>query len=190
MVVLSMTGTLANAGCGSVNAGQTRGLLGESIGGTVAFMGSVTSPVAAPRVEFGLLGALEVRVGGRQVTIGSRQQRIVLLELLLRPGEAVASDKIVDDLWGERPPRTAAKALQVHVSQLRRVLEAPGTAGAQARVLVTRAPGYALHLDSDAVDVHRFERLLEEGRAALAAGAADVAAGKLRAGLALWRGAP
>src|SRR3954452_8141922 len=153
-------------------------------------MGSVTSPVAAPRVEFGLLGALEVRVGGRQATIGSRQQRLVLLELLLRPGEAVASDKIVDDLWGERPPRTAAKALQVHISQLRRVLEAPGTAGAQAQVLVTQPPGYALHLDGDAVDVHRFERLLDEGRAALAAGAADVAAAKLRAGLALWRGAP
>src|SRR4051812_3397870 len=153
-------------------------------------MGSVTIPVAAPRVEFGLLGALEVRVEGRLATIGSRQQRLVLLELLLRPGEAVGSDKIIDDLWGERPPRTAAKALQVHVSQLRRVLEEPGTAGAHAQVLVTQAPGYALRLDSDAVDVQRFERLLDEGRAALAAGAADVAAGRLRAGLALWRGPP
>src|SRR3954469_11514047 len=153
-------------------------------------MGSVTIPVAAPRVEFGLLGALEVRVEGRLATIGSRQQRLVLLELLLRPGEAVGSDKIIDDLWGERPPRTAAKALQVHVSQLRRVLEEPGTAGSHAQVLVTEPPGYALHLNSDAVDVHRFERLLDEGRAALAAGAADVAADKLRAGLALWRGPP
>jgi DNA-binding SARP family transcriptional activator len=71
----------------------------------------------------------------------SRQQRIVLARLALSPNEVVSRDALIDAVWGERPPVTAEKALQVHVSQLRKLLEPRGRAAADAQLLVTRAPG-------------------------------------------------
>src|SRR6266545_4164630 len=85
-----------------------------------------------------------------------------------------------DELWGERPPETAATALQGYVSGLRKTL------GSER--IVTRAPGYLLSIEPDALDVGRFERLAHDGRAALAAGNARQASAKLSAALALWRG--
>src|SRR4051812_50212106 len=95
-------------------------------------------------VALNLLGPLEVRLDGRALPITSRRQRALLAALALRPGESLSADRLIDALWGERPPATAAKALQVQVSQLRRLLEAPGSGAAAARVLGTRNGGHAL----------------------------------------------
>jgi DNA-binding SARP family transcriptional activator/ABC-type branched-subunit amino acid transport system substrate-binding protein len=103
--------------------------------------------------------------------------------LALHAREVVSSDRLVDALWGERAPADAQPALHAHVSRLRKALEAPG-------VLVTRAPGYVLQIDDDQLDVRRFERLAEDGRAQLGAGEAEQAAATLRAALGLWRGPP
>ncbi|MBA2641794.1 MAG: winged helix-turn-helix domain-containing protein [Actinobacteria bacterium] len=100
----------------------------------------------------------------------------------------VSSDRLIDELWGERPPDTAATALHGLVSQLRKVLEPDRVPGAPGSVLVTRAPGYMLRVDPEAVDATRFERLALEGRDALAAGEAGRASAVLRAALGLWRG--
>src|SRR5689334_20950444 len=108
-------------------------------------------------MEFKILGPLEVRAGDREVTCKGAKQRLLLSVLLLNANEVVSSDRLVDVLWGERPPETS-KALQMHVSQLRKSLE-PG-------VLVTRAPGYELRVDEDDVDLHRFESAVQQGRAA------------------------
>ena len=142
-------------------------------------------------MEFRLLGPLEVHRHGRLVAVGGRKQRSLLALLLLHANEVVSNDRLIDELWGEQAPPTAAKALQVYVSQLRKALETGGgpDGGASERVLVTRPAGYMIRLDDDQFDLHRFDRLRAEAAAALAECNPTVASTKLREALALWRGA-
>jgi DNA-binding SARP family transcriptional activator/DNA-binding beta-propeller fold protein YncE len=138
-------------------------------------------------VRFAILGPLEIRDDDdRPVSLGTGRQRMLLAILLLRLNEVVSTDRLIDGLWGETPPETAAKALQGYVSQLRKAL-APGRAAADG-ILVTRPPGYLIRADPEVLDAHRFERLLGEGRRALEAGEPKEAAATLRQALALWRG--
>src|SRR5437667_306472 len=125
-------------------------------------------------MDYRILGPLEVFDGERRLTLGGTRQRAVLALLLLHSNEALASDVIVDELWGENPPQTAAKVLQNCVSALRK--ELPGG----AETLRTVGGGYALRVEPDELDRDRFERGLAEGRAALAAGEAGEAAEQLR----------
>jgi DNA-binding SARP family transcriptional activator/DNA-binding beta-propeller fold protein YncE len=139
-------------------------------------------------VDFRLLGPLEVYDGERTVAVGGGKRRSLLALLVLHGNEVVSADRLIDELWGERPPPTAAKGLQVHVSQLRKELH--NGAQSSGEVLVTRANGYQLLVGADDVDVARFERAVSAGERALAAGETDRAAQRLRQGLALWRGPP
>ena len=139
-------------------------------------------------MDFRLLGPLEVFDGARAVEIGGGKRRSLLALLLLHGNEVVSADRLIDGLWGESPPPTAAKGLQVYVSQLRKELQ--NGADRDGDVLVTRANGYVLQLGPDEVDVQRFERSVSAGERALAAGEPDRAAQRLRQGLALWRGPP
>ena len=91
-------------------------------------------------------------------------------------------DRLVDDLWGERPPATARKSLQVRVAGLRRALP--------EGVLATHGPGYLIHVAGDELDLHRFERLVGEGRTALEQRNAGDATSILVQALELWRGPP
>ena len=118
--------------------------------------------------------------------MGGSKLRAVLALLLLHRGETLSSDRLIDELWGEEPPATAAKTLQVHVSRLRKAL-ASG-AGGGGDVVVTSPHGYGLEIDPEQVDAHRFERLLDEGRAELAADRPAQALEALEEALALWRG--
>ena len=129
-----------------------------------------------------ILGPFQLENGGRQVTIGGIRQRAVLTRLSLQANEVVPSEQLLVDLWGEDSPQGAANALQAAVSRLRRVLP-PGR-------LITKAPGYVLRIFPDELDVRQFERLLAEGRDALAAGAAAEAARTLGQALSLWQGPP
>ncbi len=131
-------------------------------------------------MDFRILGPLEAEEDGRLLALGGAKQRALLALLLLHANEVVPRDRLIDELWGERPPETAATALQGYVSGLRKTL------GSER--IVTRAPGYLLSIEPDALDVGRFERLAHDGRAALAAGNARQASAKLSAALALWRG--
>jgi DNA-binding SARP family transcriptional activator len=133
-------------------------------------------------VEFGILGPLAVWREGREVELGPAKQRALLAVLLLHEGEAMATERLVDALWGERPPATAVKALQVYVSQLRKTLG--------SGVLETRPLGYAVRVQDGALDLRRFERLLEEGRELLADDMPFEAGPVLRQALSLWRGEP
>jgi DNA-binding SARP family transcriptional activator len=137
-------------------------------------------PSAADHVTARLLGPLEVERAGRAVPLGGRMQRALLARLLLDANRTVAIDRLVADLWGEAAPASAVKMVHIYVSKLRKELPAD--------VLVTRAPGYGLVIQPEALDLTRFERLREEGRAALAAGLAAKAAGRIQDALALWRG--
>ena len=119
-------------------------------------------------MDLRLLGPVEVRVDGRTVALGAPKQRAVLAMLALQVGRTVSADHLVEGLWGEQPPPSAPKMVQLYVSQLRRLLDGNG-----ARI-VTHGRGYELQLPGDEVDVIRFERMLEQDRA--------------REALALWRG--
>jgi predicted ATPase/DNA-binding SARP family transcriptional activator len=139
--------------------------------------------VAPHPLDFRILGPLEASRDGVPLPLGGAKQRTLLATLVVNANRVVSTDELVDALWGERPPETVRNTLQVYVSQLRKLL------GAEA---LETAPtgGYRLVIEPDALDVTRFDRLVEEGRAALARGQAELAADLLREALALWRGAP
>jgi DNA-binding SARP family transcriptional activator/class 3 adenylate cyclase len=140
-------------------------------------------------MDFRILGPLEVYDGDRPLGLGGTRQRALLGMLLLHANEVVSSDRLVEELWAGEAGQEGSKALQVAVSRLRKVLE-PGRAAGRGGIVVTRPPGYELHLDPHGLDLTRFEALVAEGREALAAGDSRVAAVKLRDGLRLWRGPP
>jgi DNA-binding SARP family transcriptional activator len=132
--------------------------------------------------SFRILGSVEVDDGGTVVDLGGSRQRAVLAILLLHRGEPVAVDRLVDQLYGERPPRTAVKSLQAHISRLRRAL-------GDGR-LQTGGGGYALALAPGELDADRFAALIDEGRRAATNGETDAAARAFDEALALWRGPP
>jgi DNA-binding SARP family transcriptional activator len=131
-------------------------------------------------VEFGILGSLEVRHEGASIRVAGAKERALLALLLLHANEAVHADRLIDELWSERPPATARKSLQVRIAALRRVLP--------DGVLLTEGPGYVIRTAGDELDLHRFERLVGEGRDALDEESHRDAAALLREALALWRG--
>jgi DNA-binding SARP family transcriptional activator/ABC-type branched-subunit amino acid transport system substrate-binding protein/DNA-binding beta-propeller fold protein YncE len=134
-------------------------------------------------MDFRVLGPLEVTDGARAVPLGEGRQRSVLVLLLLHRNEAVPSERLVEALWGECPPPTAAKVLQNHVGQLRRAL-GPRDAGR----LQTRGRGYLLRVEPGELDLDRFEQLARDGADALGRDEAADAAARLREALTLWRG--
>jgi DNA-binding SARP family transcriptional activator len=140
--------------------------------------------LAAPdaKREFRVLGPLEVREDGQLLPVGSGKRRSLFVLLLLNAGKVVSTDRVIDALWGEAPPASAANSVHIYVSQLRKVL-GDGS-------LVTHGHGYVLLLQPGQLDLDRFERMLDEGRRLLAGGDAERADRTLREALALWRGAP
>jgi DNA-binding SARP family transcriptional activator len=139
-------------------------------------------------IEFRLLGTVEVVAGDRVVEIGSPKQRTLLAALLLRLNIVVPADVLADELWGEAPPPSVQATLQSLVSRLRRALETTDPADGDTPRLRSKEGGYVLEAAADRVDTVRFDRLVAEGRRALAAGDAPMAAERLEAALALWRG--
>jgi predicted ATPase/DNA-binding SARP family transcriptional activator len=131
-------------------------------------------------VEFGILGPLAVWKDGDDVPIRAAKQRALLAVLLLRRNELVPTERLIDDLWGERPPATATKTVQVYVSQLRKTIG--------DGLLETGPDGYVLRLEAGVVDLDAFEDLLARGRRLLGEGSAGDAATLLRHALDLWRG--
>jgi DNA-binding SARP family transcriptional activator len=138
-------------------------------------------------MQFGVLGALEVRDERVLVALGKPQQRSVLAMLVLHANRVVSLERIVDDLWEGDPPARAAGTVHACVSTLRRVLEPDRTARAPANVLVSQAPGYLLRVEPDDIDAVRFERLAADGGALIAADP-ELAVVTFDAALALWRG--
>jgi len=135
-------------------------------------------------VDFRILGPLEVAADGAVISLGPAKERALLGILLLRTNEVVSSDQLVEELWGDRPPPTAAKLVQLYVSHVRKAL-------AQANgdvVLRTQAPGYALVLESEQLDATRFTALLARARALVESGQPGAATAAYAEALALWRG--
>src|SRR5215210_5147880 len=134
-------------------------------------------------MQFGILGPLEVRADGRSVPLGGAKPRAVLAVLALHANRPVSGERLAVALWGEDVPPGAVKTVQVYVARLRKALADP-------EVLVTTPAGYRLRVRPGELDAERFERLVADGREALAAGGAEQAAAELREALELWRGPP
>ena len=119
-------------------------------------------------MDFRILGPLEVLDDGRTLDLGGAKQRAALVVLALHANRVVAHERLIEALWDEEPPETARKALQVYVSQLRKVLGRDR--------LETKPRGYLLRLGPEELDLTRFELLRDDGKPEQA--------------LELWRGEP
>src|SRR5215218_11144129 len=123
-----------------------------------------------------LLGVVEAVSGEVAVPLGARKQRALFAMLAVEANTPVSADRLAEGLWGELPPPSAHKMVQLYVHQLRKALRDSDVE------IVTRGRGYELVCGADDVDLHRAERLI--------AAAVEEATpnGKARAALALWRG--
>src|SRR5204863_4845936 len=111
-------------------------------------------------MDFRLLGPLELVRDDGPLPLGGPKPRALLALLLLHANETLSRERLIDELWGERPPATAAKALQVYVSQLRKLLE-------PEQPLETSPNGYRLRVEGGQLDLERFDALLAGARRAL-----------------------
>ena len=136
-------------------------------------------------VEIGVLGPLEVKVSGKDVHLGGGREAIVLSTLALKAGEVVSADTLMEHLWGEAPPNTAAKALQNVIVRLRKRIQPDSST---PPVLLTRGSGYVLDVPRAQVDAHRFMDRLRAARAHREAGDFGAARASAEAALASWRG--
>lgn len=134
-------------------------------------------------LHFGVLGPVVVQHGTHTLSLRGRQ-RVLLAMLLMNAGRAVSVDRLIDGLWGERPPDGSLNTLQVHMSQLRRALAVGGD------TIVTQSPGYVLRVAGDQLDLMLFEKLVHGGYDLLSAGGHAEAAQALGQALDLWRGPP
>jgi DNA-binding SARP family transcriptional activator len=132
---------------------------------------------------FRILGPLQVRAGGQWAGISAAKWRSLLAVLLLNPGQPVSTERLIGEIWEDRPPARAANLVSVYVHRLRRLLGDP-----EGEALVTRPPGYQLTVAPGALDAQQFADLAAAGRQALAAGDAERSAGLLADALAHWRG--
>jgi predicted ATPase/DNA-binding SARP family transcriptional activator len=133
-------------------------------------------------MRISLLGELEVRDDdGRDVAVAGAKQRALLVVLALHAGRPVPADQLVEALWGEDPPPAVRNGLQGLVSKLRRSLRT-------TTLVAMRGGGYALDLPVDAVDMHRFEAVVADGRAAAAVDDLAGAIALLSEAEAMWRG--
>ncbi|MER6173721.1 BTAD domain-containing putative transcriptional regulator [Streptosporangium sp. NPDC001681] len=135
-----------------------------------------------------VLGPLQAEINGHPVDLGTSRQRAVVARLVAAGGHVVSTDRFIDDLWRGQPPPKALAALQVYVSNLRRVLEPGRLPRTPATVLVSAAPGYRLRLEPERVDAWLFPRLVDAAGAALAAGDGARALEAVDRALALWQG--
>lgn len=137
-------------------------------------------------LDIRILGPLEIRTGRSRLTYAGEKRGALLALLLLNANRVVSIDQAIDELWGEEPPGSGAKAVQVRVSQLRKTFADAGI----GELIVTRPPGYVIELAPDELDLHHFERLVSESDKALVAADPARAAELLREAIGLWRGTP
>jgi SARP family transcriptional regulator, regulator of embCAB operon len=132
-------------------------------------------------MEYRILGPVEARTNGREVSLDGEKQRTVLAALLIARNGVLSDARLSDLLWGQRPPATLNAQIYTYVSRLRKSL-GPGVN------ITRRAPGYTLHIGSAWFDLAEFEHQVRSGRAALVSGSYAESVRLLGAALALWRG--
>ena len=149
---------------------------------------SETAPLVAeaPALDIRILGPLEIGSGAKRLTFGGEKRGALLALLLLNANHVVSVDQLIDEVWGDEPPASGAKAVQVRVSQLRKAFVEAGI----GELISTRPPGYVIELGTKDLDLNRFESLVAESDQAIANSDPARAAELLREALGLWRGSP
>jgi WD40 repeat protein/DNA-binding SARP family transcriptional activator len=132
-------------------------------------------------MRYRILGPIEVHGPDGVVVLAGNKLRAVLAVLLLHANEPVSADRLALALWGDDAAETATRTVRVHVSRLRRAL-------GDGEIIATTPAGYCLRVRPDELDAAQFERLVEDGRRALAGGQPQLAATTLRDALGMWRG--
>lgn len=140
--------------------------------------------------SFDLLGPLVVTVAGTAVRLGGPRQVAVLARLLLAPGQVVSMEQLAESVWDGDLPARPEVAIRSYISNLRRSIEPTRHPGDRQSCIESIPPGYRLAVDPGAIDAHRFEQLVAQGRSALARDEAGLAASHLASALRLWRGEP
>src|SRR5437588_448223 len=138
------------------------------------------------RLQFGVLGPLEVRLDDALVLVAGPRQRALLALLLLNANRVVSRDRLIDELLGDQPPESADRMLRVQISRLRKAL---AWSGVEPRVSA-RPPGYLLRVEPGELDLHEFERLVSDAQAALDRDDPTDASVLFREAERLWRGRP
>ncbi|MGP3925582.1 AfsR/SARP family transcriptional regulator [Streptomyces sp. 8N616] len=142
-----------------------------------------------PRIQFNVLGPLEILQAGSALDVGPPKRRALLIRLLLEHDRPVHVDRLCEDIWeGNDSSSGALSTVQAHVSRLRAVLEPERDRRAPATVLVREPPGYALRVPAEARDTVRFEQHVETARRLLSLGHPDQSLPELKKAFALWRG--
>jgi DNA-binding SARP family transcriptional activator/tetratricopeptide (TPR) repeat protein len=138
-------------------------------------------------MEFRLFGEIDLRAAGRALDVGTPRQQAVLAVLAVEAGHPVSVETLIDRVWGDDPPVEARNVLYSHVSRIRRLLGQASAADSPARIS-RRSTGYVLDVDPEAVDLHRFTRLVERGKDSRNTDVDRAAA--LDEALGMWQGAP
>ncbi|MDT0446496.1 AfsR/SARP family transcriptional regulator [Streptomyces johnsoniae] len=140
-------------------------------------------------MQLNLIGRFEIVTDdGREYTINAPKISRMLALLALQPRGVVATDLLIQELWGENPPRGALRTLQTHVYHARKLLMEEKVTEPDRDLLVTRAPGYELQVDDDEVDTISFERLIQRAQWELTAGRVERADEQVSRALGMWRG--
>jgi DNA-binding SARP family transcriptional activator len=139
-------------------------------------------------IKFTVLGSLEIQKDGRTCRPSAPKVMQVLSLLLLRSNRALPISSVIEELWGDNPPRSASTTTQTYIYQLRRLLEHEGFVSGGEGLLVTHPYGYQLQIEPEQLDALVFESLLNEGRRLLSQGQEESAVSRLRDALALWAG--
>jgi SARP family transcriptional regulator, regulator of embCAB operon len=137
-------------------------------------------------LRFSVLGPFEVFRGDRSITPQARKLRLLLATLVMRHGTVVSIESLIDELWGDNPPRTVVQALRVYVSQLRQLLSKGSGPGEP--LLLTQSPGYRLEINDSKLDAVEFDRHCRRAQLAQREGRAAAAVDSYRSALRLWKG--
>lgn len=138
-----------------------------------------------------VLGPLSAEVNGESIVPTAGKPRQILSLLALYPGRMVPVATLMKELWETEPPRSALTTLHTYIRQLRRRIDAamgPDAPGTAKQLLTTQHDGYLMQIPAESVDVHQYERMFAEGRAAFEAGDDITSADRFRQALKLWHG--
>ena len=139
--------------------------------------------------DFRVLGPLILRINEKTCTPSAAKVRQVLALCLFRANQVVSLDALIEELWGDRPPRTAATIVQTYIYQLRKIFSRHSDVATASAAIRTAPPGYVLCVPTDRLDARQFEAAVGRGQALLEQGQARLAEAALSQALAMWNGA-